>query len=628
MLPALSGNAQRALQGAAKTEQKPSNKKDSSQVKPPITAYKIISIDNDTTFVDTSLTIHKDYKFNYLRKDNFELVPFTNTGQTYNTLSPKLNATNTIPGFGANARHYNFMEAEDINYYRVPTPLTELYFKTVPEQGQQLDALFTINTSDQFNFSIAYKGVRALGRYQHILTNSGNFRTTFNYHTRNNRYRVKVHFVAQDLMNQENGGLSEQALIQYIGEEEEFEDRSLLKVNFEDAESTLYGKRFYLDQDFRISKLDSLSELSIGHTLNFTYKKFQFKQSVAQTEIFGESFETSNLNDEVRLESLYNEAFVDFTNRYLGKVRVKAGANTFNYGYNTVYVLEEDRIENRIKGTNYLVGGEFSKQIGGFELTADASLNLASEFEGNTFAALMSYRTNQNNKFQIGLSHNSSAPDFNFLLFQSDYLNYNWQNDFDNIETQNITAGFFSDKYGKATGNITRVQNFTYFTKNGEGEIKPFQYNDQVSYVKLKVEKGVDFGLFALDNTVMYQKVLDGNTVVNLPELVTRNSFYYKDYWFNKALYLQTGFTLKYFTKYSMNGYDPVLAEFYVQNTEDLGDFPVVDFFFNAKVDQTRIFFKLQHLNALIEQNNNFAAPGYPYGDFLVRFGLVWNFFM
>ena len=33
-----------------------------------ITDYLIISSENDTTYVDTTLTIKKDYKYNYLRK--------------------------------------------------------------------------------------------------------------------------------------------------------------------------------------------------------------------------------------------------------------------------------------------------------------------------------------------------------------------------------------------------------------------------------------------------------------------------------------------------------------------------------------------------------------------------------
>ena len=114
---------------------------------PSIDLYKIISVKNDTTYLDTTLTILKDYKFNYLRKDNFELLSFSNTGQPYNSLSLRREYQNAFPEFGARARHFNFMEVEDINYYHVPTPWTELYFKTVPEQGQQLDAFFTINTS-------------------------------------------------------------------------------------------------------------------------------------------------------------------------------------------------------------------------------------------------------------------------------------------------------------------------------------------------------------------------------------------------------------------------------------------------------------------------------------------------
>ena len=51
-----------------------------------ISDYLIISHESDTTFVDTTLSINKLYKFNYLRKDNFELLKFSNLGQTYNKL--------------------------------------------------------------------------------------------------------------------------------------------------------------------------------------------------------------------------------------------------------------------------------------------------------------------------------------------------------------------------------------------------------------------------------------------------------------------------------------------------------------------------------------------------------------
>ena len=194
--------------------------------------------------------------------------------------------------------------------------------------------------------------------------------------------------------------------------------------------------------------------------------------------------------------------------------------------------------------------------------------------------------------------------------------------------SQRLFADFKSEKIFDLYASLSQIENYTYFSLNEEEAVKPFQAGDQVRYLKLKAEKEFDLGLFGSYNTIMYQNVLEGTGVLNFPEFTTRNSIYYKDYWFDKALYLQTGFTFKYFSKYEMNAYDPVLAEFYVQNSQELGGFPVVDYFFNAKVDKARIFLKLEHLNDLIDGNNNFSAPGYPYTDFLVRFGIVWDLFL
>lgn len=219
-----------------------------------IEQYLIISKERDTTFVDTTLNVKRDYKFNYLRKDNFNLMPFSNVGQSYNTLIYSFNDLDLMPSFGARARHFNYMEVEDIYYYHVPTPLTELYYKTAFSQGQQVDAFFTTNTSKQFNFSIAYKGLRSLGKYQHALTSTGNFRFTSSYKTKDNRYVANAHIVMQDLLNEENGGLQDSNIPYFESGNPEFKDRSVLAVNFEDAENILKGKRFYLDHRYKVLK--------------------------------------------------------------------------------------------------------------------------------------------------------------------------------------------------------------------------------------------------------------------------------------------------------------------------------------------------------------------------------------
>ncbi|MBK5192163.1 MAG: hypothetical protein JJE07_02960, partial [Flavobacteriaceae bacterium] len=373
--------------------------KDSLQ-KPLITAYKIISVQGDSTFVDTTLSIQKDYKFNYLRKDNFELLSFNNIGQTYNSLAYNLKGEELIPELGARARHFNFMEARDIKYYEVPTPLTELYFKTVPEQGQNLDAFFTINTSERINFSIAYRGLRSLGKYQNSLTSTGNFRATLSYNTLNKRYRLKTHFVSQDLLNRENGGLNEQALQQYIIKEPEFEDRSLLEVKFENAENVLFGKRFYLNQEYDIVQ-GTQNKVTIKNVLDFSDKKYIFRQD-APEGFFGESFRNSNLRDEVKLRHINNVVSLSFQNPTLGKLAGKAGISHYNYGYNSLLFLEDQDITNRFVGENYAVGGEYSNNFGPLELFGDAMVNLAGDYSGHYLTAGVWYRLNEDSYLSAG----------------------------------------------------------------------------------------------------------------------------------------------------------------------------------------------------------------------------------
>ncbi|NNK74488.1 MAG: hypothetical protein HKP42_00340, partial [Maribacter sp.] len=150
--------------------------------------YKIISHARDTTFLDTTLTIQKEYKYNYLRKDDFELMPFANVGQPYSKLGVDFERSHLYPVLGAKAKHYNYFEVEEIDYYNVATPMTDLFFKTTFEQGQLLDAFLTFNLSRRFNVSVAYKGFRSLGKYRFDQSESGNFRTTLNYVSKNESY--------------------------------------------------------------------------------------------------------------------------------------------------------------------------------------------------------------------------------------------------------------------------------------------------------------------------------------------------------------------------------------------------------------------------------------------------------
>ena len=608
----------------------------SSDQDPLIEKYKIFKGSTTETFVDTTITIKKDYKFNYLQRDNFGLMPFANIGQTYNTLTFDFSNQQANPLFGARARHFNYLETEDVGYYEVPTPWTRLTYKTAFEQGQMLDAFFTTNVSKQFNFSIAYKGLRSLGNYQNALTSSGNFRFTFNYKTKNNRYKARAHIVTQDLLNQENGGLLDEDVANFESGEEDFIDRSVFDMNFQDAENILVGKRYFLEQSYDIvTKNDSLdrNQLTAIHNISIEDKFYQFYQDSPSRNFFGDFF-TNAINDKVSLENFNTYLGVKYYNNIIGQLQLGFNYSDINYGYNALVLIGNEIIPNRIK-TNFIsVNANYEKSINSIYLKGKAGLNLSNELSGNFIDAQLGYKLNDDIYLSGGINVSSRLPNFNALLYQSDYTNYNWYNynTYENINTQQLKFNIASDKYINATLDITNIDNFTYFNLENISEgtriVKPKQYSNSLQYLRLKIQKELRLGNFAIDNTIMYQNVTSDEDVLNVPSIITRNTLYYSSQIFKKAMTLQTGVTLNYFTKYNMNGYDPLLAEFYTQNETEIGGFPRLDFFINAKVRQTRIFLKAEHFNSSFTGYDYFSAPNHPYRDFTVRFGVVWDFFL
>lgn len=605
------------------------------QVKAAFDQYRIITLQKDTTYVDTSLTIKKEYEYNYLRKDNFGLLPFANEGQTYTILDFGLKNFQSFPEIGFSGKQFNFLKANDIKYYSVATPITELYFKTVMEQGQSLDAFITVNTSPRFNMSVAFKGLRSLGKYVNQLSSTGNFRFTSSYNTLNKRYYLNFHFTGQDLLNGENGGIT--TIEDFESEDGAFTNRARLEVYLKDAKSFLKGKRVFFDHSFRINGTKGNNNLYITHQFNYEHKYFEYNQKTVLSTVgsntgvkrFGESYVTANINDQTRYDRLYNKAGVIYENSLLGKFQFFAEDFRYNYKYDRILILDSGVIPNYIYDQINTVGGQYEYRKNKWNGIFTYSNSISNQPMSN-FDAKLNYKLNEKNEFVFQYQMLNKVPDHIYNLYQSSYVAYNWYNDFKNEKINNIEATA-KTQWFDASLQVSSIKDHLYFSADASEArqqlISPKQYDKTINYLSVKVSREFKWWKLALDNTILYQQVDQEDDVLNVPQIVTRNSLYFTNYFFKKALYLQSGFTFNYFTKYYINDYNPVTAEAFVQNERKVGDFPMLDFFVNARVRQTRIFFKLEHLNSKITGNNFYSAPNYPYRDFMIRFGLVWNFF-
>jgi len=593
------------------------------------TDYKMISYVKDTTVVDTTLSLKKERLFNHLRRDLLEFQSFHNLGSPYNQLGYSFNEANLLPKTGMRVKHQDFLEIQDVKYYRVPTPTSELFFRTGIQQGQVLNSVLTTNVSPNLNLSVAYKGLRSLGDYQSALASHQNVRATSSFQTKNKRYKARLHFVSHNLMNQENGGLTDASVTLFIAKDANFQDRKRLEVNYTGAESMLKTKRYYLEHTYDLwthkdTTKSSKSALQLGHEFSYSKKYYNFTQDKFSTFI-GEAYQ-NNIADSTYHNTTKNAVFAKFQSPYiLGSLGFKASLSQYAYGYNSVLHLESQTIPNRLKGNTLSAEANWDASFKTFSLKSKIGAIISGDLQGNYLSGTAKYSKDSLFTASATLTINSQAPNFNFQLYQSDYIDYNWHNSLKNENTQFLGFSFESDKLVDFEASWALKENYTYFNAAS----KPQQYDGVLNYVKAKAHKAIKYKKITLDNTLLYQKVLSGNDVFHVPELVTENSLFFTDYIFKgDPLFLQTGFTFKYFTKYQANNFNPLLNEFVLQDTKEIGNYPMLDFFVNGQIRRTRLYFKVENITSLFSSHNYFATPNQPYRDFKIRFGVVWNFFI
>ncbi len=640
--------------------EKKSEKKDTISIE----EYKYYLYKKIEKHVDTSLTIYKDYKFNFLRKDDFELLSFANVGQTYNKLGYNFNERFNLPQIGARGKHFNYFRKEDIQYFNIPTPFTELFAKSTFEQGQILDALVSLNLTPEYNFMLAHKGYKSLGKYQSVRARGNQFRFSSNYNSKNNLTKWRVHFTSQNIFNQENGGLTSDAIYFYeqapnyfvvddygepiINEDgtnemiyyDGYLDRSRLDTKMF-SESSLYSKRAFSDfkRSIIYNKDRKTSLLSIGYEFTHEYKKLQYIDN-RTSPIFGETNENS-IRDKSRMFFQENKLYLESNLNKLGELYFDLGLVKWENSYNE-YGEELSDLVNVLNKNQTNINLRWSRVFPKMSFGFDYGNTLKSELSSNFLKFNIGLTPLKNINTKIFLSKSERSPNFNFILFRSAYNYYNWHNE--SLKNQSISNASFEISYKKLVkvkADYYTIDNYTFFKENANninGEIddfryaSPFQSPDQIKYYKIKLENHNKLGKFAIINTVQYQKKeqnieLNDLETLNVPEWLTRNTLLFSTYAFNKALYLQTGITFNYFTKFYADYYNPLISEFVTQNYKMIGDYPRFDFFVNAKIQRTRIFVKVEHLNSSSTGYDYYSDPFNPYRDLSVRFGVVWNFF-
>jgi hypothetical protein len=604
-----------------------SGKKDSLKIfVPTIKDYQFFTQFSERKLFDTLLTVDKTYSFtNYTNKDAFGNISFANIGSGYNPLLYTWQENTALSLLPTN-KAFGIINANQIKYYDVKTPTTAFVFHNGAGNGASLYSTYTQNIGKRFNFAIDYFGLRSLGIYQNNLAVNNNTSFSAHYISKNSKYELFAHYIHQNLVNQENGGITKDYDLLYQNGNSEINNRLTVPVNFANSNSRFAYRRYYLSHQFSPFNVEKFP-FKINHTIQHQGNKYYFELGGSDLTYFQDIIANKNLSSKKYSDNLSNTISLLYDAK---QFRLNAGVKHqwIELGTNNISLAGNPDLpsfqENRIG------------MVGDLQFRFSDMLQLHSALEFSRGNAFGNYLETTNQFFyqpvsgyflKANFNYKSSAPGFNFILNSSPILSKNYAfTNYQNESTLNI-GGELGTKFfqTKLFAQYFRTDNFTYFDANSQ----PKQSNEALTTTQIGGESLFNYGPFYLHAKLAFQQNLTGKDFLPLPNFVGRANIYYQTRAFKDKAEIQTGFKVYYFNKFASREFSPLLNEYILpgNNSFSIGGQPIADAYFNFKVKRMFFFIEAQHFTTMLTSNKIYTAPHYPYYDFRFNLGIIWYLF-
>lgn len=230
-------------------------------------------------------------------------------------------------------------------------------------------------------------------------------------------------------------------------------------------------------------------------------------------------------------------------------------------------------------------------------------------------------------------------PSFYYRNYHSRHF---WWSENDNDFKQMIHSrieGIFS--YDKTRTQLRvgfdQLTNYYYFSQSYNitdsylrtgVTVTPMQTTSTIGLLTLQLNQRLTYGILNWDNVLTFQQSTDQD-ILPVPSFNIYSNIYLK-FKIAKVLKCDFGADVRYFTKYYAPDYSPALGSYAIQGNKDnrvkVGNYPVVNVYFNFFLKHARFFIMMSHVN-IGGSKEYFFTPHYPLNEQILRFGVSWNFF-
>ncbi|MCM1355995.1 MAG: putative porin [Staphylococcus sp.] len=475
------------------------------------------------------------------------------------------------------------------------------------------------------------------------------------------RYEFQGFFNAYNMVNKENGGITDDLYIldpaQMQGGVSSINPKSI-PTNLSGSTSRVAGKQFYMNHRYKVGYWheekdendsvvvrDYVPVSSFIWTFNYQTSRHRFSNTNSSEEDFWTNhyIDATGTADHTEYSSIRNTLGISLLEGFNKYAKAGLGAfvthelRSYKQTTDTLAISGVERPEgltpypfdSRMKGKeteNLLyVGAQLVKQRGtllNYEATASIGLvgAAAGEFkaDGNVSTHIRLLGDTVTIK---GYGHfsNTTAP---YLMKHFISNHFAWENDFGKIRRVRF-GGILDLPHTGTRVNVgaENIQNYIYFGP----EMLPVQNGGSVQVFSAQLQQDFQWRALNWRNTVVYQKSSD-ESVLPLPQLaIYSNLFLY--FRVAKVLQVQLGVDLDYYTSYYAPSYQPSTMAFYNQSEVKCGNYPFMNVYANMKLSRARFFVLFSHVNqGMFGGSNYFSMPHYPLNPRRFQMGVIVDF--
>ena len=549
---------------------------------------------------------------------------------------------------------------ETTKFYNVYIPMTLLSYNfggNKKSNQDRLRAIFAGNVNRRIGVGANLDYLYSKGSYESQAAKDFNFGFTTYYN--GDRYQVQAFYNHYNMLNKENGGITNDL---YILDPAELQggvskiDPKNIPTRLSAAHTKVWGQELYINQAFN---LGFWKEEAVNDTLTrevyvpvtkflwtFDYQNARHKFSntnATQAQDFWQNFylNAQETNDKTSYWKMQNTLGVQLIEGF--QKWAKFGLSAYASYEIRKYTQMTDSVTMLLplpdgltplpqgvtvdpNGTQNLlwVGGRITKQQGSIlTYNADAKFGLIGDVIGDIdisgdiatrfklFGDTVSIKAN-------GHFRNTAQP---YLIQHYISNNFAWDNDFGKTRSFKV-GGELTIPWTRTiiSAGFENIQNHVYFDKNG----LPAQEKDNIQVFSATLLQRIKFGIWNWDNSITYQ-TSSKSEVIPIPTLAIYSNMYlfFKAF---KDLYVQFGVDCNYYTRYYAPVYQPATMTFHIQDEMKIGNYPFMNVYLTCKLKKTRFFVMFSHVNQGWFSKEYFSMPHYPLNPRRLQFGISVDF--